>query len=181
MSADTGAARNERQILELAKPIGLDEETLELLKLLPLVYVAWSDGEVQPEELSVIADSVEQLGIESEKSIDLLEEWLGRRPGRKFFQHGLKVLSYLVASLGDIDAEKAVADVTSLSESIAKAAGGLSGHATRIDADERVALRTVAKRLELGSRKASREALRGILDAIGKHDARDAARTADEA
>jgi len=152
------------QLLELAQPIGLTEDTLELLRVLPLVYVAWADGEIQPEELAVIIESAESFGLSHAASLELLESWLQDRPSDNFFKQGLRLLSYVVASLPDDEAAKAVDDVAALCDSVARAAGGMVGHSVRIDPDEQMALRQVAVRLDLGSRAPSRKALQGILD-----------------
>jgi len=156
-------AANSR-LLELASPLGLEAETLELLPLLPLVYVAWSDGEIQAEELSVILEFAETRGLKSETSLELLQGWLDARPGEAFFKEGLKVLSYLVASLPADEAKAAAGDVTELCDAVARASGGLSGHTVNIDASERLALRKVAVRLDLGSKPNTRVALQKILD-----------------
>lgn len=152
------------RLLELASPLNLDADTLELLPILPLVYVAWSDGEIQPEELSVILEFAEARGLESEASLEILQGWLDARPGEAFFKEGLKVLSYLVASLPAEQAKVAAEDVTELCDAVARASGGLAGHSINIDSAERVALRKISVRLDLGSKPSTRVALQKILN-----------------
>lgn len=152
------------QLLELARPLGLTESTLELLRLLPVVYVAWADGELQPEELDIILASADQLGVIDGESLGVLQGWLGERPDETFFREGLRVLGYLVASLPEDEAEQAVADVTALSDAVARAAGGIRGHQVRVDASEQLALRRIAQRLRLAGQQSGRAALREILE-----------------
>lgn len=154
------------RLLELAAPLGLSADTLEVLYLLPLVYVAWSDGEIQAEELQVVIESAEKLGLSSEASLDLLEGWLAERPSDGFFHDGLRLLSYLLLTLDEGAVEGALATVHDLCTAVAHAAGGLPGHAVKIGHDEQLALHEVTVRLGLASRQATRDALESILGAV---------------
>jgi tellurite resistance protein len=152
-----------KKVLDAAAEIGLSEETLELVRLLPMVHVAWADGEIQPEELSVILELAEAVGLQNPRSVEILQGWLEARPEAAFFQQGLKLLSYLVAGLSDAEAQQAESDVISMCELVASAAGGLVGHVKRIDPTERAALRQIELRLQLASRPETRGALKSVV------------------
>jgi tellurite resistance protein len=156
------------QLKTAAEALGLDDHTLELVRILPLVYVAWSDGKIQPEELVVIMDQAEELGVHNDDSLDILDAWLTERPDEQFFKGGLRLLSFLLASQPESEAKESANDVAALCETVAKAAGGLAGHTVRIEARERVALRQVTARLNLGSRPEARKALADLMAVLNK-------------
>lgn len=158
---------NPEKLLQAAESMGLNAATLELMRLLPLVYVAWSDGELQEEELGLILESAESLGISSDESLTLLQSWLQEKPSDAFFKKGLRLLSYVVATMDEDEAESASKDVNALCDAVARAAGGLDGHSVRVEGKEQLALRQVVNRLNLGTRPATRATLASIVQAQG--------------
>lgn len=160
-------AESSQRFQEAVRGLGLDDTTQELVRILPLVYVAWSDGEMQPDELSAIHESADALGIENAASQALLKQWLDERPSQDFFDKGLKLLSYVLATLPQEEAEQAAADVTSMCEAVAGAAGGMSGHSRKVGPEERVVMRNVSMRLKLGSKPETRKTLQLLLGGGG--------------
>lgn len=152
-----------QKVLDAAAEIGLNAETIELVRLLPMIHVAWADGEVQPEELAVIVELSDAIGLQHADSLTVLQGWLETKPQESFFQKGLKLLSYFVAGLSDEEAKQASNDVISMCELVASAAGGLVGHVRKIDPTERAAMRQVELRLQLASRPETRGALQAVL------------------
>ena len=153
------------KLLELAGRLGLDASTLELARVFPLVFVAWSDGEVQADEAKLIREMATKLGISAAPSLQILDRWLASRPDASFFSDGLHLLGFIVADLPDAEVEQSVEDLSRFCELVAQAAGGLAGHSKRIEAGEAIALRDVALRLQLGRRRDSRQTLRSVLAA----------------
>jgi len=152
------------QVQILARELGLHGDAVELIRVLPLVYVGWSDGALQAEERAIIKEHAATLGITSPEALDRLGAWLDERPDKAFLDKGLKLLSTLLATLPYDDAKQASADITDLCQAVARAAGGLVGHEVKVEAAERVAIQKVITRLNLGSRVATRKLLRDVME-----------------
>lgn len=154
-----------QHLLQLAAKLGLEESTLPVLKVMPLVYVAWSDGELQVQERDAILATAPRLAIDTEEQLAILHAWLEQRPSEDFFRAGLHTLAYLLASLDEQAGQRAADDVAEFCALVAQAAGGLAGHRERIDPAEAIAMREVVMQLRLASRQSSRDALRKLLEA----------------
>lgn len=71
------------------KHLKLDDSNYKVLKLLPLVYVAWADGRIskeQEEKLIELAHDHFQIGKRGE---ELLRTWIEKRPSAEYIQEGL--------------------------------------------------------------------------------------------
>ncbi len=71
------------------KHLGVGLANYKVLKLLPLVYVAWADGTLTPERESRLIELAHRhfhIGPDGER---VLRGWLARRPNQKFFEEGL--------------------------------------------------------------------------------------------
>jgi hypothetical protein len=63
--------------------LGIDGSNYKVLKILPLVYVAWSSGSVRPERAQRIVDLAHNhfaIGPAGER---ILRGWLRERPARR--------------------------------------------------------------------------------------------------
>jgi hypothetical protein len=68
-------------ILSRLVELGVRPETLAALAAIPLVEVAWADGEVTPAERQVVLNHADAHGIRAGSvEYDLLERWLTHRP-----------------------------------------------------------------------------------------------------
>jgi hypothetical protein len=76
------------------RELGIDPEDYGVIKLLPLVYVAWADGVIELLERERLFQLGESQGI-SAYGREVLGEWLDRRPSDDFFERGLSVLRRL--------------------------------------------------------------------------------------
>jgi hypothetical protein len=75
--------------------LGLKDANYKVLKLLPLVYVAWSNGAIAPEQETRIVELAHrhfQIGEWGEK---ILRAWLQERPSPEYFHQGLHELLLL--------------------------------------------------------------------------------------
>lgn len=136
--------------IRLLAELGMDELSYKALPLLPLVQVAWADGEVQEAERGVILDLAAERFQVGEEGLRLLRNWLRYRPTPAYLAKGREALLAVVArekahGLGD----DVLGDVVKLSRTVAKAAGGLFGigAVSRVESD---AIDEIAKALQLG-------------------------------
>ncbi len=128
--------------------LGIDEQAIGLVMLLPLVHVAWADGRVQDEEQVVIMEVArERLGL-GYGALAVLRRWLARAPDAAVIERGQKLLAALALRRPPIAAalpEDAADAVVVLCEQVARAAGGLLGVLWTVDDRERAAIDAVAR------------------------------------
>jgi hypothetical protein len=61
--------------------LNIGPESLAAMEIMPLVFVAWADGQVQKEERAAILEVARTAGVEPENGhYPLLEHWLNERP-----------------------------------------------------------------------------------------------------
>lgn len=90
---------------ESLKHLGIHPEDYRVLKLLPLVYVAWADGKmekVQSERIHHLASHHFDL---SANAIKLLERWLAKPLSKEDFHEGLHDLYLLATAQDDIEVD----------------------------------------------------------------------------
>ncbi|MBX2800785.1 MAG: TerB family tellurite resistance protein, partial [Myxococcales bacterium] len=79
------------------KRLGVDLDSIGALLLLPLVEVAWADGEIQPEEQRRIMTVAQAWEAEEESKI-LLRSWLRYAPTPAYCERGREALADLLAT-----------------------------------------------------------------------------------
>ncbi|MBP6003228.1 MAG: hypothetical protein KA746_07325 [Pyrinomonadaceae bacterium] len=97
----------------------------ELLRLIPLVHVAWADGRVTKRERKMIFASLVDMQIpESEQNLRTLARWLDIRPEDEFFQAALVGLREHLASHPEEHSRSAKYDILSRCATVAEMSGG---------------------------------------------------------
>ena len=136
-------------LIETLRQFGIDQDSFQALSLLPLVQVAWADGEVQREENDLILELAErkfQLGTEGRRT---LTNWLMYRPTSTYHAQGQELLVALARRQGRVSIDTGTLDeVIALAGDVAAAAGGLWGFMA-VDRQEVEALSEVADALHL--------------------------------
>lgn len=124
------------------RDLGFDGEAQEVFDLLPLVHVAWADGEVQKKERAKILGLVAQRVGREGKAWRLMVTLLEERPSDEYLEESLAVLRQMLG------AEPARAkDVVDACMRVAKSAGGFMRVFHRIGKSERVVLQRIAESL----------------------------------
>jgi len=153
---------DDAEVIRALADLGMDEQSIKALPLLPLIQVAWADGEVQQSERALIeriAAEKYDLGEEGER---MLANWLRYPPSPAYLESGRRALA-AVALRGDADlGDNVLDDVMALSKKVAKAAGGLFGIGA-ISTSEATALQEIAKALDIRSGVGLDEAEKGAL------------------
>lgn len=130
------------------KHLGIDDSNYKVLKLLPLVYVAWSNGTIDAAEQARLFDLAHrhfEIGEQGEK---ILKKWIATRPTAEYFREGLEDV-VLLAHAPD-EWEFSVEELPGLlmhAEAIARASAEAMGVAFSVNPDEEQALRSVAAEL----------------------------------
>ncbi len=139
----------DHELGEHLKRLGVTPSTYRALPLLPLVQVAWADGQIQDAERDLILRLAETRYRLEGEGREVLRSWLDRPPSATYAARGRRVLIELVqrSAIGQIRRED-LGDVVSLAKDVARAAGGFFGFGA-INANEAHAIEEIARALDI--------------------------------
>ncbi|MCB9693171.1 MAG: TerB family tellurite resistance protein [Alphaproteobacteria bacterium] len=141
---------DDRAVMQALDALGLRDDSYRAILLLPLVEVAWADGEVQPQERAEILSYAEGNRLLEGGAAAVVEEWLTERPTDDYFERGraaLVLLAHHKEGFGaDIDPAH-VDEVVEYCTVVADAAGGLFGRFFQTSEAEKVAMRKIAQHI----------------------------------
>jgi hypothetical protein len=147
------------EALQTLHDLGYTRDTVRLLHLVPLVYVAWAEGRVSPAERDLIFEAARLHGVaDATPAHQQLSDWLERRPSHDFFEDTLRVIGHLVRSQGD-ETGGAGLDLLSYCERVAEASGGILGLG-KVSAEEDAALARISRAFERSHKSAVDDALK---------------------
>jgi hypothetical protein len=145
LSAKTGL--HDPEMLGELETLGFSPETVSLLPLVPVIQVAWAEGDVSDAERTLLIRLARSRGIAEGSAADRqLNAWLQRRPEPHVFERAWRLVRAMLASPGQESALNAD-DLVKYCESIAAASGGIFG-INKISAEERTLLATIARDLK---------------------------------
>lgn len=129
--------------------LGMDEASYRALPLLPLIQVAWADGELQEGERELILRLAEERYALSEEGRRVLRNWLHHPPTRDYVRRGQRVLMALCDRAGGRNVSRdTLADTVTFALDVAKAAGGWFGFGA-VAPPEAVAIEEIAQALHI--------------------------------
>lgn len=103
-------------------------ETFAALSLIPLVAVAWADGEIQGNEREAILKAAADSGMAADdSSYRLLEGWLEERPGSDLLDTWKEYIRAFSSAADDAVAGILKEEILGRARSVAHAAGGFLG------------------------------------------------------
>lgn len=145
--AEAAGVRDEG-FLEECLALDVHSETLAALMLVPLIEVAWSDGEVSIEEKSAILRAAGSAGVHKDTPpFRLLEAWLQAKPSPKLFTTWKTYVAGLRETLTE-EAQKTLRkNILDRSHQVADAAGGFWGFGNRVSEAEQAVLSEVEQAL----------------------------------
>jgi tellurite resistance protein len=124
--------------------LGFDDETANILDLIPLVHVAWADGKIQRGERARILEILEVRGHAPESTpFQMIEALLEQPPPPAFMRQSLAILRDLLG-----DRPTVAQTIVSMCVDVANASGGLFGFGRRVSEQERELISKIA--FELG-------------------------------
>ena len=104
--------------------LGIRVETLSALTLIPLIQVAWADGEMDERERGAILEAAAVIGLETDStSYRLLEIWTLEQPPPDLLNAWKSFVDALQQQLEGGEAEKLAKNLLERAERVAKAAG----------------------------------------------------------
>lgn len=121
-------------------------QVLTALALLPLVEVAWSDGDVSSAERDAILKAAVELDVTADSvPYALLKGWLENRPAKGAVVAWKDYVRAICATLDSATVSKLKEGVIGRAEKIARAAGGFLGMGNKVSAAEQECLDGLAK------------------------------------
>jgi hypothetical protein len=132
------------------KHLGIPPNDYRVLKLLPLIWVAWADGKMEGIESERIRNLATTAYDLSDEGVAVLERWLARVPDPKYFAEALHDL-YLLAKAGDdyeVDLNE-LPGLVSYAEAIARSTATALDQPTAVSPAERAALEQIARELHV--------------------------------
>ncbi|MBF0207442.1 MAG: TerB family tellurite resistance protein [Oligoflexia bacterium] len=111
-----------KKFYELEIPL----EVAASLKAIPLIEVAWADGIVDEEEMKVILDKAEKLGIKKDSiEFELIERWMQHRPSEKMIEAWIAYVQGICEELSKGEQLELKNELLKYSLEIARASGGI--------------------------------------------------------
>ena len=133
--------------LKALQTAGFTPDNLALLHLVPLVEVAWAEGDVTRRERELILALAARRGVTTDRPAHAqLVGWLDDRPDDAFFETTYEAIRKMLALEDETSRHAAQLDLESWSTKIAEATGGILGMIP-ISKDERECLRRIAERI----------------------------------
>ncbi len=128
-------------VLERLIAMDIRPDTLAALTLVPLIEVAWADGNIDDNEQAAILQAASTTGLDKgSPSAQLLEAWLKQPPTPDVRRAWKDYVSALLATL-DADAKSAFKDdILGRARSVAEAAGGFLGLGSKVSKSEQAVL-----------------------------------------
>ena len=106
---------------------------------MPLVEVAWADGEIQPKERDAIIQAAIERGVEEgSPTCDLLRNWLQTKPDPRLLEVWRSYVEAVMGSLGERSRAHLKSGTMGRARAIAEAAGGFLGVASISAAEKKM-------------------------------------------
>ncbi len=115
-------------VLDKLVELGLRANTIAALSLVPLITVAWADGEIQDNERTAILQGAHGKGLEQgTDGYELLQTWLKAKPSDDLFDAWESYIKALAGQLNEEQNRLLKNQIVGFAKMVATAAGGLLG------------------------------------------------------
>jgi hypothetical protein len=139
----------DRAVLRLLADLEVSSSVVAALALVPLVEVAWADGELAPEERAAVLRASEEQGIRpGSRAHGLLASWMERPPTQGLFEAWQAYIEAVLEPLLPDERERLCTDLAGRARDVARAAGQ-RGEPGGISAEEERALERLETALRL--------------------------------
>jgi uncharacterized tellurite resistance protein B-like protein len=130
--------------------LGISPSDYRVLKLLPMIYVAWADGKMERVERERIHTFAARAYDLSPAAAALLESWLTRCPSHEYIVEGLRDVyaSALAQDDGEVDLSELPA-LLAYAEAIARSTAEALDQPSAVTAAEEKALLEIARLLHV--------------------------------
>ena len=115
-------------VLDKLVGLGLKTNTIAALSLVPLIEVAWADGEIQDNERNAILQGAHGKGLEQgSDGYELLQSWLRKKPTSELFDAWDAYIKALASQLNDEQNKLLKNQIVGFAKMVAASAGGFLG------------------------------------------------------
>jgi hypothetical protein len=129
-------------VLEKLVHLGLKANTIAALSLVPLIEVAWADGEIQDNERTAILQGAHGKGLEQgSDGYELLQSWLKKQPSSELLEAWEAYIKALASQLNDEQNRLLKNQIVGFAKMVAAAAGGFLGIGRVSASEEKVLAR----------------------------------------
>ena len=140
------ASVSDDELLERLVQLGVKPSTWAAVSLIPLVEVAWADGNVKEAERRAVLAAAEANGVDPNgPGYELLQNWLESRPDARLFATWGEYVVGLCEDLTPSEREGMRDVVLGRARAVAEAAGGILGLVNKISPEEKVVLGSIEK------------------------------------
>jgi hypothetical protein len=135
--AEVSGISNEAVLAKLVK-LNVTPDVLASLAVIPLIEVAWADGEIDGKEHAAIMAGAEKAGIGS-NTVDytLMEQWLKHRPGPELLEAWKHYIHGLCEELAEDEKQNLKHDLLQRAQTVAEASGSFLGLTSGISDSEK--------------------------------------------
>jgi len=141
------------EVADEALELGFDQDTARVLPLVPLIEMAWADGEVSSAEDRTVRELAKRFGLETDgEAFEFLTLMLREQPSDLFFERVNRVVARLVEEDPDKWDQNSLVELV---EEVAEASGGFFGLTDPINSDERELLEEFAQLFDVDDKSAS--------------------------
>jgi hypothetical protein len=141
--------RKDRLVASL-KHLGIAASDYRVLKLLPLIYVAWADGKMERVQKERIHDHAVRHHELSQGGMRVLSEWLDRPPSHEYVLEGLRDLYRLALAEDDLEVDFGeLAGLLSYAEALARTTANALDEPVAVGPEEEAALEEMARELHV--------------------------------
>lgn len=149
------------EILKAFEEAGYDRHTVRILHLVPILQIAWVDGEVTKAEREEILKLAAARGVsEGSPAHDTLLAWLDAPPSPEFFERTMSILARLIEVFPEEEETKLQGEIMTSALKVASASGGFLGLGSRVSSEEKALLAHFAGSFEKAHRAALEKAAR---------------------
>ncbi|TWT87784.1 TerB family tellurite resistance protein [Stieleria varia] len=127
------------ELFEHMIDIGLNSTNVAALALTPLVFVAWADGSVSPNERQTVISAALRQGVnDCPDAFHLLEQWLQTRPRRELWNVWKDYVTDFYAALAPSTANKFATRLLNQATEVARSSGGVLGFGKISESEQRL-------------------------------------------
>jgi len=131
-------------VLDRLLELGVSAETVLALTLVPLVRVAWADGDLDAREREAVARAAAERGLTpGTPGHTMLTSWLTAPPNAAMVQAWQQYMRGIWPSLGEPERAELRDYMVGLARGVAEAAGGFLGLGFKVSAAEAAVLKEV--------------------------------------
>jgi hypothetical protein len=130
-------------VLDHLISLGVTGTTMAAMSMVPLVWVAWADGEVQEAERKAVLQAAGERGIEDgSAAYQMLSSWLALKPAHDLYEAWQRYTRSLADTLVPAQRAQLKEQIVGLARKVGEAAGGFLGM-RKMSKDEEQALSSI--------------------------------------